>query len=118
MNQSNYEKLFQMPFSNIYASYVAKAQRKNRTEQEVRELICWLTGYSEAALTQELKNQTSVQAFYTNCPKLNEKASLITGTICGVKLEEITDPLIKKVRWLDKLIDELAKGKPMHKILR
>ncbi len=107
-----------MTFASVYPFYVAKAERKGRTKEEVDEIIRWLTGYSQKALEAEIKKQTTFETFFAKAPKMNPSRSLITGVICGVKLAEIKDPLMREIRYLDKLIDELAKGRPMEKILR
>jgi hypothetical protein len=111
-------KIYDMPFSELYRLYVAKAEKKNRSKDEVNNLIYWLTGYNKESLEMILKNDISVRMFFNHALNFNPKANLITGNICGVKIEEITDPLMKRIRYLDKLIDELAKGKPLSKILR
>lgn len=98
--------------------YIDKAEKKGRTKAEVDEIISWLTGYDQKQLEAQLKNQTNLEGFYTQAPYLNPNRSLIKGVICGVRLEEIKDPLMREIRYLDKLIDELAAGKPMEKILR
>lgn len=98
--------------------YVQKAERKNRTKAEVDRIICWLTGYSQAELQNQLERQSDFETFFNQAPMFNPNASLIKGVVCGVRVEEIEDPLIRKVRYLDKLIDELAKGKALDKILR
>ncbi len=110
-------KLYEMPFSNVYPAYVKKVERKGRSQEELHEVIKWLTGFSEASLKKHIKNETTIRDFFTEA-KVHKNASLITGTICGVKIQEITDPLMLKIRYLDKLVDELAKGRPMEKILR
>lgn len=107
-----------MTFSSVYPHYIAKAERKGRTKDEVDQIICWLTGYSLAQLDSQIKNQVLFETFFKEAPKMNPSRSLITGVICGVRVEEIQDPLMKEIRYLDKLIDELAKGKEMEKILR
>ena len=107
-----------MKFSKVYPLYVEKAQRKSRTREEVDQVICWLTGYSKAGLQQQLKKESDFQTFFAEAPAIHPNSSLIKGTICGVRVEEIEDPLVQKVRYLDKLIDELAKGKPLEKIRR
>ena len=106
-----------MPFSNVYPSYVKKVERKGRSVAELDEVIKWLTGFTDATLKKHLKNESTIKDFYA-AAKINKNASLITGTICGVKIQEIEDPLMLKIRYLDKLVDELAKGRPMEKILR
>lgn len=111
-------KLFKMVFAEVYPLYVGKAARKGRTRDEVDTLICWLTGYSPEALQQQINRNVSLETFFAEAPQLNPDASKITGVICGYRVENITDELLQKIRRLDKLIDELAKGKPMEKILR
>lgn len=112
------EKVFAMEFGKIYPLLVAKAERKNRTKQEVDEVICWLTGYTEKELEEKLLDNISYGQFFREAPHMNPNCEKITGSICGVKIQEIKDPLMKKIRCLDKLVDELAKGKAMEKILR
>ena len=109
-------KLYEMPFSNVYPAYVKKVERKGRSVEELHEVIKWLTGFTDASLKKHIKSQTTLQDFFA--AKVNKNASLITGTICGVKIQEISDPLMLKIRYLDKLVDELANGRPMEKILR
>ncbi len=111
-------RIYTMNFARVYPLYIEKAEKKNRTKAEVDEIICWLTGYSHAELDEQLNKQVNIETFFTEAPKLNPARSLITGIICGVRVEEIEDPLMREVRYLDKLIDELAKGKSMDKILR
>jgi hypothetical protein len=112
------ERVFAYKFAMIYQLYVKKAERKNRTKQEVEQIICWLTGFTEAALRQQIKGDNDLETFFARAPAMNRKMSLIKGTVCGVRVEEVEDPLMRKIRYLDKLIDELAKGWPMAKILR
>jgi hypothetical protein len=112
------EKLYKMPFSDLYPMYVAKAVRKNRSQAEVDEIIGWLTGYSKDFMQKQISNKVDIRAFFAQTPNFNQNASLITGVVCGVRVEEVEDPLMKKIRYLDKLIDELAKGRPLEKILR
>jgi len=107
-----------MKFADVYPLYVQKAERKNRTKKEVDQIICWLTGYTQTGLQQQLKKGHDFETFFAQAPAFNPNSSLITGVICGVRVEEIEDPLMQKVRYLDKLIDELAKGKTLEKILR
>ena len=107
-----------MSVASVYPHYVAKAEKKGRTKAEVDEIIRWLTGYSQQELEAYLERKTNFEIFFAKAPHMNPSRSLITGTICGVRLEEIKDPLMREIRYLDKLIDELAKGKPMEKILR
>ena len=110
--------LYATPFAKVYPYYIAKAERKGRTKAEVDEVIRWLTGYTQKGLETQLKKETNFETFYTKATKMNPSRPLITGVICGVRLEEIKDPLMREIRYLDKLIDELAKGKPMEKIKR
>ena len=107
-----------MAFSRVYPMYVQKAERKNRTKQEVDQIICWLTGYDQAGLRQQLKKESDFETFFAEAPAIHPNSALIKGVVCGVRVEEVDDPLMQKIRYLDKLIDELAKGKPMEKILR
>jgi hypothetical protein len=111
-------RIYKMKFSSVYPLYIQKAERKNRTKDEVDEIICWLTGYSPAQLQQQLAIESDIEAFFAQVPMFNPNAALITGVVCGVRVEDIEDPLMRKVRYLDKLIDELAKGKALGKILR
>jgi len=111
-------RIFAYKFAKIYPMYVQKAERKNRTRQEVDQIICWLTGYSDAALRQQINSDNDLETFFAKAPGMNPKTALIKGTVCGVRVEEVADPLMRKIRYLDKLIDELAKGRPMEKILR
>lgn len=111
-------KIFKMAFASVYPHYVAKAERKGRTKAEVDEIIFWLTGYNQSGLQRVLDQKIDFESFFTLAPAYHPNASLITGLICGYRVEEIGDPLMQKIRQLDKLIDELAKGKKMEKILR
>jgi len=111
-------KVYKMPFSNIYPLYIQKAERKGRTAYEVNEIIFWLTGYNEQTLKQHIDNKSDLETFFTHSPKINPNISKITGIICGYRVEDIEDELMRQIRCLDKLIDELAKGKTMEKILR
>jgi len=111
-------KVFAMPFASVYPLYVQKAEKKGRTRAEVDEIICWLTGYSEKELQQQISENKDFESFFAEAPHINPDASKITGMICGYRVEEIEDRLMQKIRYLDKLIDELAKGKAMEKILR
>jgi len=111
-------RVYKMSFASVYPHYINKAERKGRTKAEVHEVIFWLTGYNEQALQNILTNKTDFETFFAQAPQLNPNVSKITGVICGYRVEEIEDPLMQKVRYLDKLIDELAKGKAMDKILR
>ena len=111
-------RIFTMEFARVYPLYVKKAERKNRTKYEVDQIICWLTGYSQQALATHLESGTSFEAFFAAAPHLNPARHLVKGVICGVRIEDIEEPLMREIRYLDKLIDELAKGKAMEKILR
>ena len=114
----NNHKVFKMAFASVYPHYIAKAERKGRTKEEVDMIIFWLTGYNEESLLQLLDNKTDFETFFSQAPQLNPNVSKITGVICGYRVEEIENPLMQQIRYLDKLIDELAKGKTMEKILR
>ena len=111
-------RVYRMAFAKIYAALLAKAERKGRTKAEVDEVIRWLTGYSEAQLQERLDAGEDYESFFANAPAMNPSRTAITGTICGVRIEEIEEPLMREIRYLDKLIDELAKGRPMEKVLR
>lgn len=111
-------RIFTMPFSSVYPLYIQKAERKGRSKVEVDEIIFWLTGYDEHSLQQQISNETDMETFFREAPHMNPKASLIKGVICGYRVEEIEDERMRQIRYLDKLIDELAKGKAMQKILR
>lgn len=111
-------RIFKMPFAKVYPLYVQKAERKNRTQAEVDDIICWLTGYSPEALQAQIDKDTDFEAFFAEAPALNPQRALIKGVVCGVRIENIEDPLMREIRYLDKMIDELAKGKAMEKILR
>lgn len=111
-------RIYSMSFSNVYVCYVAKAEKKGRTKSEVDEIICWLTGYKPKDLAQHLKKQTDVKTFLVDAPAPSPSRKLIKGVICGVRIEEIKERPMREIRYLDKLIDELEKGKPMEKILR
>ena len=111
-------KIFSMAFSKIYYLYVQKAERKSRSEEEVIQIICWLTGYSPDGLANQVSGRNDLATFFADAPALNPNISLIKGVVCGVRVEEVEDPLMRNIRYLDKLIDELAKGKSMEKILR
>jgi hypothetical protein len=117
MNMPKHD-IFAITFAKVYPLYVQKAERKNRTKEEVDQIICWLTGYSQAGLQQQIKKENDLKTFFAQAPAIHPNSSLIKGIVCGVRVEEIEDPLMQKIRWLDKLIDELAKGKTMEKILR
>ena len=110
--------IYTMSFAKVYPLLVTKAERKGRTKTEVDEIIFWLTGYSQEELEEILKNETDLETFFKEAPKLNPSRILIKGVVCGVRVEDIEEPIMKEIRYLDKLIDELAKGKTMEKILR
>ena len=112
------ERVFAIKFSSLYPLYVKKAESKNRSKAEVDQIICWLTGYSPEALRRQIVADNDLEAFFAQAPELNPNASLIKGVVCGIRVEEIENPLMQKIRYLDKLIDELAKGKALDKILR
>ena len=114
----NNTRVFKMSFASVYLHYVQKAEKKGRTETEVKEIIFWLTGYDEKALKEIIEDKIDFETFFEKAPALNPNVSKITGVICGYRIEEIEDPLMQKISYLDKLIDELAKGKAMEKILR
>jgi len=111
-------KIFTTPFAKVYPFYVQKAERKNRTKDEVDQIIRWLTGYSQAGLEKQIRQQNDFESFFAQAPAIHPNASLIKGVVCGVRVEEVEDPLMQRIRYLDKLVDELAKGKAMEKILR
>ena len=111
-------RIFTIEFSKVYPLYIQKAERKNRTKDEVDQIIRWLTGYSQTGLEKHIEKQSDLETFFAQAPAINPKSSLIKGVVCGVRVEEVKDPLMQKIRYLDKLIDELAKGKAMAKILR
>lgn len=118
MNDKNFERVKKMSFASVYPLYIEKAEKKNRTKAEVDEIIFWLTGYDAKTLQQHLNNKTDFETFFTQAPQINPNASKITGVICGYRVENIENKLMQQFRYLDKLIDELAKGKAMDKILR
>ena len=111
-------QIFAIKFAKVYPLYVQKAERKNRTKEEVDRIICWLTGYTEAGLQQQIEQENDFETFFAQAPAMHPNTSLIKGVVCGVRVEEVEDPLMQKIRYLDKLIDELAKGKAIEKILR
>jgi len=118
MNNKSNHRIFGMQFAKVYPLYVQKAERKNRTKEEVDQVIRWLTGYTQAGLQKQIKQENDFASFFAQAPAMHPNVALIKGVVCGVRVEEIEDPLMQKIRWLDKLIDELAKGKAMEKILR
>ena len=111
-------RIFSTPFAKVYPMYVQKAERKERTKEEVDQIICWLTGYDQGGLEKQIEQQNDFETFFAEAPGLHPNSSLIKGVVCGVRVEDVEDPLMRKLRYLDKLIDELAKGKAMEKILR
>jgi hypothetical protein len=111
-------RIFTTSFASVYPYYVAKAERKGRTKAEVDAIICWLTGYQQRELEAQLKRQTDFETFFQQAPQLNPARALIKGVVCGVRVEDIKEPTMREIRYLDKLVDELAKGKTMEKILR
>ena len=111
-------KIFSMPFAVVYPLYVAKAKRKGRTQEEVDRVICWLTGYDHAGLMRQIERKVDFDTFFAQAPAMHPNSGLIKGVICGVRVEEVEDPLMRKIRQMDKLVDELAKGKAMEKVLR
>src|SRR5574339_77920 len=118
MNNKSNHRIFGMKFANVYPLYVQKAERKSRTKEEVDEIICWLTGYNQAGLRHQIEQGNDFETFFAQAPAMNPNRSLIRGVVCGVRVEEIEDPLMQKIRYLDKLMDELAKGKALESILR
>lgn len=111
-------KIYTMSFASVYPHYITKAERKGRTNTEVDEIICWLTGYSQEELEMQVEKKTDFETFFAEAPKLNPSRKLIKGVVCGVRVEDIAEPTMQEIRYLDKLIDELAKGKAMENILR
>jgi hypothetical protein len=111
-------RVFRMTFASVYPHYVAKVEKKGRTTDELHSVICWLTGYTEQSLSEQIAQRRTFREFFAQAPAMHPNATLITGTICGVRIEEISDPLMQQIRWLDKLVDELARGRPLTRILR
>jgi len=118
MNNKTNDRVYGYKFANIYPLYIEKAERKNRTKEEVDQVICWLTGYNQAGLQQQIRQGNDLRTFFGKAPQMNPNRSLIKGVICGVRVEEIDDRLMQNISYLDKLIDELANGNAMEKILR
>ena len=116
--QHDNHRVYKMSFASIYPHYVAKVEKKGRTTKELEQVLCWLTGYTPSALAKQIEKKTTLEAFFDAAPAINPNVGKITGVICGVRVEEIEEPTMQNIRYLDKLIDELAKGKPMEKILR
>jgi hypothetical protein len=112
------DRVFAMSFAKVYPLYVQKAERKGRTQAEVDQIICWLTGYDQAGLQRQIEQENDLKTFFAQSPRFHPSSALIKGVVCGVRVEDVEDPLMRKIRYLDKLIDELAKGKAMEKILR
>ena len=110
--------VFKMQWAKVYPMYVQKAEKKDRSKEEVDQIICWLTGYDQAGLERQIEEEVDIETFITEAPELHPNRSLIKGVVCGVRVEEVEDPLMRRLRYLDKLIDELARGKAMEKILR
>jgi hypothetical protein len=118
INEKTKNRVFAMNFAKVYPLYVAKAEGKGRKKSEVDTVICWLTGYNQRQLEGQLKKQTDIETFFKEAPRLNPSRALIKGVVCGVRVEDIQEPTMREIRYLDKLVDELAKGKAMEKILR
>jgi hypothetical protein len=112
------DRVFAMKFARVYPLYVQKAEGKQRTKEEVDQIICWLTGYDRAGLQRQIEQESDLETFFAQAPRVHPNCALIKGVVCGVRVEEVEDPLMRKLRYMDKLIDELAKGKAMDKILR
>ncbi|MBP9813582.1 DUF2200 domain-containing protein [Candidatus Woesebacteria bacterium] len=118
MKDTNNHRVYTMSVARVYPLYITKAEKKGRTKAEVDEIICWLTGYSQKQLEAQLEKQTNFENFFADAPKLNPQRMLVKGVICGVRVEDIKEPTMREIRYLDKLVDELAHGKTMEKILR
>ena len=118
MDPKNYQRVFAMSFASVYPHYINKAEKRGRTKEEVDEIIFWLTGYDQKTLQQHIEKKTDFETFFNQAPQINPNVSKITGVICGYRVEDIEDKLMQKIRYLDKMVDELAKGKTMEKILR
>ncbi len=112
------QRVFKMSFSSVYPHYITKVEKKGRTKEELDTVICWLTGYHKKTLEKQINNTVSLEIFFAEAPQINPNASKITGLICGYRVEEIEDDLMQKIRYMDKLVDELAKGRKMEKVLR
>lgn len=111
-------KIYSMSFSSVYPHYISKAEKKGRTKEEVDEIICWLTGYSQDELEKQIKEQKDFERFFLESPEINPLRTLIKGVVCGIRVEDVKEPIMQEIRYLDKLVDELSKGKAMDKILR
>lgn len=118
MKSDTNHRVYKMAFASVYPHYIQKAEKKGRTKKEVDQVLCWLTGYTPQTLAKQIKNKTDLETFFEEAPALNPNVKQITGVICGVRIEDIEHPLMRKIRYMDKLVDELAKGRPMEKILR
>lgn len=118
MDEKTRQRIYKMTFARVYPLYITKVEKKGRTKKEVDEVIKWLTGYDQKGITTQLKKEASFEDFFNDAPKINPNRKLVTGLICGIRVEEIKDPIVQSVRYLDKLVDELAKGRAMEKILR
>ena len=118
MDEKRNQRVYRMSIASVYPHYVTKAEKKGRTKDEVDEVICWLTGYSPKELAKQIERKNDLETFFREAPSLHPNASKISGVICGVRIEDIEDPLMRKIRYMDKLVDELAKGRAMEKILR
>ncbi len=118
MKAHDNHRVYKMSLAGVYPHYVAKVEKKGRTTKELEKVLCWLTGYTPKALARHIEKRTTLEDFFENAPAINPNAGKITGVICGVRLEEIEHPLMRNIRYMDKLVDELAKGRPMEKILR
>ena len=114
----SYERVFKMSFASIYPHYITKAEKKGRGKKEVDEVICWLTGYDAKSLAKQIKTEKDLRTFFDEAPGMHPNASKITGVICGIRVEEVEDPLMQKIRYMDKLVDEVGRGKKMESILR
>ena len=111
-------RIYAMPFAGVYAAYVKKVERKARTKEELDQIICWLTGYTRTGLLRQVEKKADIKSFFNEAPAMHPNRSMIKGVVCGVRVEEVDDPLMKSIRQLDKLVDELAKGKALEKVLR
>lgn len=118
MNNTNYTRIFKTSFASVYRLYIQKVEKKGRTKEEVDTVICWLTGYNEQGLQKQVEDKVDFETFFAQAPQMHPNAPKITGMICGYRIEEIEDELMRKIRYMDKLVDELAKGRAMEKILR
>lgn len=118
MNTPDNQRVFKMSFAGVYPHYVAKVEKKGRTTKELEQVLCWLTGYTPRALAKQIEKKVSLETFFADAPEIHPNVSQITGVICGVRIEEIDHPLMRNIRYMDKLVDELAKGRPLEKILR